>query len=249
MKKRWLLILSISLFMVYLCDAQTPNYSEEPGNIIKILNEFNSGYSLSGLNIKQGTIDYLDNSTYTFTDTKTGNSKDVQFVLENVSTSLLAVTASVVTGDGFTKIGSIPSILNAGDKVNFTIRFSPTAIKQYTGNINITTNNSDDQYYQVNFVGNGIAAIGINNPERNSLCKIYPNPIYESATVKINLVDQSNVSFVLLNITGQKVFNSLVSKDNSSFLLTRNNLPSGIYQYMIFDDQKGLITSGKVIFE
>lgn len=248
MKKRIFVLLSISFLLVFLCDAQIPNYLVEPINIIKISNEFNSGYSLSGLNIKQGTTDYLDNSTYTFSDTKTGSSKDVQLMLKNISTSLIAILSSVVVGEGFTKTGSLPSILDAGDSVYFTIRFTPTAVKQFTGNLNITTNNSDDQYYQLNFAGIS-TSVGIYNPERNNLCKIYPNPIYKSAVVKLNFVDQSNISFVLLNATGQKVFNTLVPKGKSGFLLERNNLPSGIYPYLIFDEQKGLLNSGKVIME
>jgi len=248
MKKRGFGLLIFFIFLIYWVDAQTLNYQEDQGNIIKISNELNSGQSLTGLNIKQGATNYLDDSTYTYWDTKTGSSKDVQFTLENVSSSMLAIISSGVVGDGFTMIGSIPTFFYAGATAYFTIRFSPTAVQQYTGYLNITTNNPDDQFYHLNFVGKG-ATVGINTIKRENSCRIYPNPISESAMVKLNSDNQSDVSFVLINAIGQKVFNTLVPKGNSGFQLQRNNLPSGIYHYMFLDDQNALLTSGKIIMK
>ena len=231
MKKQIFTLLSISLLFVLLSNAQTP-----------IPN--------TGLTLKQGSTNYLDDSTYIFTDTKMNKTTDVQFVLRNVSGTLMAVTATTVVGDGFSKIGSIPSVLNDSQQVNFTIQFAPIAIKKYTAYLRITTDYSTDQFFQLNFEGNGLAAgTGINDPARNGICTVYPNPVKESANVYLNLADQSAGTFVLYNVRGQKVFSTSVSAFNSSFIFQRNNLPSGIYQYMIIDNQKGLQTTGKVLFE
>jgi hypothetical protein len=361
MKKQLFLLLSISILLVFVCKAQIPNYGEQPLNIIRVSNGINSAYSLSGLNIKQGTTDYLDQSFYNFPDTKKGATKDVQFVLENISGSIMTITASLIVGNSFTKIGTLPNFLNDGQTVNFTIHYAPTVIRRDTayllittdwsddmyyqlnltgnciagsglvvkqgtteyldestykfpdtkkgtsadvnfilenmsgaamtitaasmvgngfsktgitpGTINnaqqvnfiiryspyaikhdsayllITTDNSVDQYYQLYVSGNGLAGDGINNFERGNICKIYPNPVFESAIVKLDLADASDVTFALYNINGQKVFNASGLKANSNFILQRNNLPSGLYQYLIYNDQKGLLTSGKLILE
>jgi hypothetical protein len=248
MKKQLLLSLCISIIIVFICKSQNSNIQNGADQTYKFSNEFNSLLSPTGLNIKQGTTDYLDESNYTFQNTKKDSTRDVQFEIQNVSPELISIQSSVVTGTGFSRIGTIPTILNPNDKATFKIRFSPTEIKNYTGKILITSSYSTDQFYQLNFAGDG-TAVGIAKATINSFYNISPNPASELTNVKLNIADKSNVTFELFNISGQNVFSKTVSNSHSSFVLQRNNLPAGIYQFIIFDDQNGLISKGKLIFK
>ena len=79
---------------------------------------------------------------------------------------------------------------------------------------------------------------------------VYPNPISERATLHLDLKGNSDAADLLLfNIQGQMVM-SLKSLSSGDHILSRNNLPSGIYFYSMKSQSGQLpLKSGKIVLK
>ncbi len=86
-----------------------------------------------------------------------------------------------------------------------------------------------------------------NENTSDKLMRIYPNPIRESATIEILSTDEA-FEFTLFDISGKsvKVMNKLVQGRHN---LIRDDLPSGIYFYNLWNASHTIQLSGKVIFQ
>ena len=82
--------------------------------------------------------------------------------------------------------------------------------------------------------------------DKNILVNAYPNPFTESTTISIEGIN-SNYDFKLNNVLGMKLreVNNINSK---SFVLNRNDLPAGIYFYVISVDDK-IMAKGKIVID
>ncbi|MEK6616277.1 MAG: GEVED domain-containing protein, partial [Bacteroidota bacterium] len=75
---------------------------------------------------------------------------------------------------------------------------------------------------------------------------IYPNPFSESATLRITNPLITNYGLKIYNVFGQDVYNKIIR--NSPFVISRGDLPDGIYIYEIMGVD-GVIGKGKLIIE
>ncbi|MEP7263796.1 MAG: T9SS type A sorting domain-containing protein [Bacteroidota bacterium] len=76
---------------------------------------------------------------------------------------------------------------------------------------------------------------------------VYPNPANGSFNVHVSNAEQLNsVCFQLINSLGETIKQFNVSSENNKVEL--NNIPSGIYFY-ILNDQQNILKSGKIILE
>ena len=63
----------------------------------------------------------------------------------------------------------------------------------------------------------------------NNTFKIFPNPVSTNCTIKFQETTTSNVSFIVYNSLGSKVYESKVSTDNGEITWERGSLKSGLY--------------------
>ncbi|MGQ0829930.1 MAG: T9SS type A sorting domain-containing protein [Bacteroidota bacterium] len=85
---------------------------------------------------------------------------------------------------------------------------------------------------------------GITEEEANNNVTIYPNPFDNSAILHINNPGE-NVSVALYDVLGKEV-KRITNIKNENVLISRDNLPDGIYFYLVKDNEKTIAT-GKVI--
>jgi hypothetical protein len=65
-----------------------------------------------------------------------------------------------------------------------------------------------------------------------SLTNIYPNPVYNSATIFFSLSQSQNVSFTLLDLTGRTVMTlkeEIFEEGENEFIWNTSSAPAGIY--------------------
>ena len=82
---------------------------------------------------------------------------------------------------------------------------------------------------------------------KNTIITLYPNPFAGSLTINMDSSrDLNTFVFKLYTILGSEVFNTALS--NQSAVVETGHLPSGIYFYKVFENDK-VIQSGKLVSE
>ncbi|MCX6279886.1 MAG: T9SS type A sorting domain-containing protein [Bacteroidetes bacterium] len=82
--------------------------------------------------------------------------------------------------------------------------------------------------------------------ESTQVVRVIPNPVKNTARVVIDGVSPSDgTQFILLNLVGKEVFRQHVTSNSTT--IERNNLPSGMYIYLI--KGKNLNLNGKLMIE
>jgi hypothetical protein len=93
-------------------------------------------------------------------------------------------------------------------------------------------------------VGAGINEITVNKPAIN----VYPNPFTTTTTLYINGVSNANdYSLFIYNLLGQEIRSTYIGS-NKEVIISRKDLPSGMYFYKLIDNT-GSITTGKLMIE
>lgn len=90
---------------------------------------------------------------------------------------------------------------------------------------------------------------GIKEEKSNSSLSIYPNPFSTSATLEIKNVEfgMKNVELRIYDLLGRDL-NGFVIRNSDSFIISRNNLPNGIYFYKV-RNKKEIIANGKMVIQ
>ena len=81
-----------------------------------------------------------------------------------------------------------------------------------------------------------IGTIGTETPSEYSLKQNYPNPFRGSTQIDYELVDGSEVSFSIMDITGRKVMDvneGMMPSGKHTYTLATNNLDAGVYFYTL----------------
>lgn len=81
--------------------------------------------------------------------------------------------------------------------------------------------------------------------KENSRAIIYPNPFHSSATIKV-ASEFYNAELKVYNLNGEIVNHQLIRQQNT--LLSRNNMPSGVYYYVL-SNSFGSIVRGKLLID
>jgi hypothetical protein len=125
------------------------------------------------------------------------------------------------------------------------VRFSPTAVQNYTGNIVNTGGGAAAESVYVS--GSGapaldVAVSGNGLPEIIQLGQNYPNPFNPNTRIPYSVNKKSWVKLTIFNILGQRI-RTLIDEEQEAgyyrpeFDISRNNngveLPSGVYFYRL----------------
>jgi hypothetical protein len=120
------------------------------------------GYRDPEINVTQGATNYLNASTYTFTNTSLGNFTDVVFTVQNLGQQNLNLTAATLIGAAEYSILSVYNtpVLGPTGTTSFTIRFYPLTAGTFTASISIPNNDASgaENPYVINFSGVGFCA-------------------------------------------------------------------------------------------
>ncbi|MCR6639832.1 MAG: T9SS type A sorting domain-containing protein [Sporocytophaga sp.] len=81
---------------------------------------------------------------------------------------------------------------------------------------------------------------GVDHPEINLLAEVYPNPTANHVTLKVDEIGTNNLSFVLLDITGNVLQQSSVI--SSSTIINLENLSNTTYLLKVFRKKQELKT-------
>jgi len=81
---------------------------------------------------------------------------------------------------------------------------------------------------------------GVDHPEINLLAEVYPNPTANNVTLKVDGISTDNLSFVLLDITGNVLQQSPVN--NSSTTINLENLSNTTFLLKVFRKKQELKT-------
>lgn len=82
----------------------------------------------------------------------------------------------------------------------------------------------------------------------SSSIKVFPNPSTNITNIQIEAFKAAdNWSFQLLDVTGKIIRSSNISR--ATFILERDNLPSGVYFYQINNPQEKQLYTGKIILQ
>ncbi len=94
----------------------------------------------------------------------------------------------------------------------------------------------------------GLVPIGINETaSTHASVAVMPNPFSEQATLKLDNTQIENGKLEMYDVLGNKV-REIQNLSGSSFIISREELPAGIYFYMI-SEGNALIASGKLSVE
>jgi hypothetical protein len=124
----------------------------------------------------------------------------------------------------------------------------PGSITQVRIRITGRSSSSTDTWLVDNVMVTGermITSINKSYTQEN-IVKVYPNPVKDIYTLKINDLNSGILSFKLYNILGDLVDTKSINSTEEK--LNRNNLPSGTYFYTISSEENGIISSGKLSF-
>lgn len=84
--------------------------------------------------------------------------------------------------------------------------------------------------------------------DNHSPIRLYPNPFTTNATLEINADEPMGVRVFLFSIYGQQLSEYRIPSGSNQVIITRGNLPSGLYFYKVVGENKA-IGAGKMIIE
>ncbi len=102
--------------------------------------------------------------------------------------------------------------------------------------------------YLVKTDSNGIVMTGINEITENKIrLKIYPNPFFSYANIEIEKEGNTPYLLTINDAIGKEV--GRINVENSSFVLQRNGLPSGMYFLNVYNSSLQTIAGNKIIIQ
>jgi hypothetical protein len=114
------------------------------------------------ISILIGASEYPSGSYYYFNageEVIVGNTSSAVFTLKNNGTAELIVKSILLVGGqakDFTHNLVVPVVIQSGDKIDFTVSFSPGKSGERLTRMQLTSNDSDENTYKINIIGFGI---------------------------------------------------------------------------------------------
>ncbi len=151
--------------------------------------------------------------------------------------------------------GSSPIVISDPDNINA----SQTAI--YSGHVypkldyGVTSfkyvfyddaNPTDSTWVNVNFNVVNVNGVGIEEVEKETSLKVFPNPATTFLNVKLNS-NEENKKIEIIDLLGKKVFTKTVNNDNSNTTVDTSSLKAGIYFVSVTSNNKAIRTEKVVI--
>ena len=163
-------------------------------------------------------------------ETKTGT-ETIQ--VTNTGDEALVISAiSFKTGTNFKVKGSTPLTIDAGQKVNVSVEFTPTEVKNYTDEITIVSNDKAHPTSVVTVMGIGIsstASVSGIIPNVFTMT-VGPNPVVNNSEIKLEINGSVNLNLELIDATGRVVRTIYNGVSTSNTLdLNAAQLSSGTY--------------------
>ena len=194
-----------------------------------------------GFGAVSGPSAWIDSSTIDFEVVPVDQTSTKSLTLANFGNETLSGTINTIAGFEIANIGSGRENFEIDPYSNiiFEITFLPTEEINYSGNIEITTNDE-------NFTINLLADTTDNGqdseiPQTTKLYGNYPNPFNPETSISFGLAEKSNVKIEIYNILGQKVktlINNKLDAGNHSVKWTgldssNHKVASGVYFYKL----------------
>jgi hypothetical protein len=88
---------------------------------------------------------------------------------------------------------------------------------------------------------------GIKQPDMANSVSLFPNPNSGNFTLSYSLNNNSNAIFKIMDVTGRKVYSTIISGETGRQIISVNDLSNGIYFYQITNDKETL--QGKFVIE
>lgn len=112
------------------------------------------------IEIKQGTTDLSNNTSYDFGDRLISSDTDITFTIHNTGTEQLTLTTPItISGDDanqFSVQQQPNNLVPAAGNTTFIIRFLPTSQGLKTAVLDITNNDSDENTFNITLSGTGV---------------------------------------------------------------------------------------------
>lgn len=163
-------------------------------------------------------------------ETKTGT-ETIQ--VTNTGDEALVISAiNFKTGTNFKVKGSTPLTIDAGQKVNVSVEFTPTEVKNYTDVITIVSNDKANPNSVVTVMGIGIsgtASVSGIIPNVFTMT-VGPNPVVNNSEIRLEINGSVNLNLELIDATGRVVRTIYNGVSTSNTLdLNAAQLSSGTY--------------------
>ncbi len=191
-------------------------------------------------------------STLSFSNVVVGQTSTLTYTVSGSNlTNNITLTAptgyTISTTSGGTYASTLTLTQTAGIVANTTIyvKFSPTAVQSYSGNITNVSTGATTQNVAVSANGSVSIVESISNTLN---LKAVPNPFTDKTKIEYNLNQISSVELKIFDITGkelQTIFNENQNIGKQSFELNLTNLQSGIYIYSLKVDNQ--VFKGKLL--
>jgi len=181
-------------------------------------------------------------STTTNLDFGTVSTKSLtkSFSISNDGGKALTITNVKIDNDAdgvFTIIdGDQPTVLSPKGTETITVKFTPKALKSYTGEVTITSDATNATTYIINLlaVGNVSVPSEISSTDGIVTIKATPNPVTSNGVIQytINTTNEALLHLYLVDLTGKTISDLLtqnVQPGSSSIEFNTSKLNSGTY--------------------
>lgn len=87
------------------------------------------------------------------------------------------------------------------------------------------------------------------NPSNNTTITVFPNPVSDIATIKIDNATGSSYNYALFDVTGKLITTGKVSvaQTTQTFPVYMNNLASGVYVLRVTDENGKVVSKNKIL--
>jgi len=141
-----------------------------------------------------------------FDSTQVNSSADSMFYVCNIG--LLDFTVeNIITPDPVFTVSGFPFLVPANSNQSVPIIFSPLQAGEYSGNLNVVTNQPDTKSMWVKAVAVPLTGLDESDllPQEYSLSQNYPNPFNPTTMIHFELPRASEVRIEIFNLLGQRI--------------------------------------------
>ena len=178
-------------------------------------------------------------------DTLSTNTYEDPSFIEVIDSSGIPTCGSMLSSGGDDNNGIAVSLTGkfiffGGDLMD-TVRFGPRLLGD--------TDAGPEYSFVARWLPCGESTAGISNYENTDpVVKIFPNPNNGRFTIKSSVVSDQ-LSVVVYNILGEKVYSNSFTMNNSPFAIDMSSQPNGIYLYRVITETGQMIGDGKVMIQ